>query len=191
MYKFIVFVNNKNMEKTNTKQKWLLEKYVAYFFIYGFIGWFIELIIMLFDTHEIVNRGFLTLPILPIYGFGAVIISMIFKEDDYQWIFTAIVGGIVATAIELISSFIFTDVFDIILWDYSGLKYNFQGRISLITSVGFMIASVVLIKVTNPIIEKKLRRFKYNHVFEIILSSLCVLTFVDFIKSIIKSLKML
>ena len=191
MYKFFLFVNNKNMEKSNTKQKWLLEKYVSYFFIYGFIGWFIELIIMLFDTHEIVNRGFLTLPILPIYGFGAVVISMIFKEDDYQWVFIAIVGGLIATAIELISSFLFKDILSIELWDYSGLKYNFQGRISLITSVGFMIASVILIKVTNPIIEKKLRRFKYNFMFEIILSSLCILTFVDFIKSIIDSLKML
>lgn len=173
------------MEKTNTKQKWLLEKYVSYFFIYGFIGWFIEVIIMLFDTHEFMNRGFLTLPILPIYGFGAVIISMIFKSDDYQWVYIAIVGGIIATVMELVTSYISTNIFNLTLWDYSGIKYNFQGRISLITSVGFMIGSVILVKITNPIIEKKLRRYKYNLAFEIVLSGLCILTFVDFIKSLI------
>ena len=49
-------VNNKNMEKVS-KQQWLLEKYVSYFFIYSFIGWVIEVIVLLFETKQFVNRG--------------------------------------------------------------------------------------------------------------------------------------
>ena len=56
-------VNNKNMEKVS-KQQWLLEKYVSYFFIYSFVGWVFEVIVTLFENQELVNRGYLTLPIL-------------------------------------------------------------------------------------------------------------------------------
>ena len=87
-----------------TKQQWLLEKYVSYFFIYSFIGWIFEVIVTLFETKELVNRGYLLLPILPIYGFGALFISFIFKDDDHQWFYVAIVGGLISTVVELLTS---------------------------------------------------------------------------------------
>ena len=58
MYNNWIKTNNKNMERVNTQNKWLYEKYVSYFFIYGFIGWIIEVILFLFQTKEFVNRGF-------------------------------------------------------------------------------------------------------------------------------------
>ena len=78
------------MERVNKQRKWLLEKYVSYFFIYSFIGWVIEVIVMLFETKEFVNRGFLHLPLLPIYGFGAVLISVIYNDDDHHWFVIAL-----------------------------------------------------------------------------------------------------
>ena len=71
------------METNNRNYEWLLEKYVSYFFIYSFIGWILEVIVVLFLEKRLVNRGFLMMPILPIYGFGAVLISIIFKNENY------------------------------------------------------------------------------------------------------------
>lgn len=167
------------------KQQWLLEKYVSYFFIYAFIGWVFEVIVTLFQTMELENRGFLFLPILPVYGFGALFISLIFKNDDYQWFNVAIIGGLVATTLELVTSYFLEYSFGISLWNYEDMKYNFEGRISLITTLFFMIGSVLIIKVINPIVERKLRRFKYNQKLEIFLGILCLITFTDFIVSTI------
>lgn len=172
------------MERINKQKQWLLEKYVSYFFIYSFAGWCFEVIITLFETKELVNRGFLNLPILPIYGFGALLISVIFPDDDYNWISIAIIGGGLATLLELLTSYIFEFFLNINLWNYDSIKYNFQGRISLLTSIFFTIAAIIVIKIINPIVEKKLRRYKYNIKFEIILSLLCVITFVDFLITI-------
>lgn len=174
------------MEQVCKQKQWLLEKYVSYFFIYSFIGWFFEVIIVLFQTKELENRGFLTLPFLPIYGFGSVVISLVFKNDDYQWFRIAFVGGILATLLELITSILLEKIFTISLWDYGNMKYTYEGRISLISTIFFMIGSVIIIKIINPMIEKKLRRIKYNCYFELILGILCIVTFIDFINSLFK-----
>ena len=175
--------------KQNVKQKrWLIEKYVSYFFIYGFIGWIIEVILFLFQTKEFVNRGFLHLPILPIYGFGAVLISMIYKDDDHHWFGIALVGGLIASGIELLTSYLLEYMFKISLWDYGKLKWNFQGRISLLSSVLFMVGAVLIVKIINPVVERKLRRLKYNIKLEIMLVILSLAIFTDSIFSIIKRL---
>ena len=176
------------MERVS-KQQWLLEKYVSYFFIYSFIGWVFEVIITLFQTMEFENRGYLTLPFLPIYGFGALLISLIFKDDDYQWFYIALVGGILATIIELITSYALDFLFGVSLWDYGAMKFNFQGRISLLSSVFFMFGAVLIVKVLNPIFERRLRRLKYNSKLELFLGMLCLITFIDFIYSTIQMIK--
>ena len=49
----------------------LAVKTVYWFFLYGFIGWGVEVVYAAVKTHALVNRGFLCGPICPIYGFGA------------------------------------------------------------------------------------------------------------------------
>ena len=52
-------------------------QWLAFFFIYCFIGWCIESTIVSIERKKIVNRGFLKLPLLPIYGSGAIIILIV------------------------------------------------------------------------------------------------------------------
>lgn len=177
------------MEQVNKQKQWLLEKYVSYFFIYSFVGWVLEVIIVLFQTKELENRGFLYLPILPIYGFGAIIISAIYKDDDHHWFNVALIGGILATILELITSLLLENFLSIQLWNYSLMHWNYQGRISLASTLFFMIGSGLIIKIINPVIEKKLRRLKYNNIYEIILGILCFATFIDFVYSLIGYIK--
>lgn len=176
------------MKQMIKQKQWLIEKYVSYFFIYSFIGWVIEVILVLFETKEFVNRGFLNIPLLPIYGFGAVLISLIYKDDDHHWFMIALVGGVVASGIELLTSYLLEYIFKISLWDYSSIKYNFQGRISLLTSVLFMIGSVLIVKIINPVVERKLRRFKYNIKLNVLLVTLSLITISDFIISVISKI---
>ncbi len=56
------------------------QKIVIYFIIYAFIGWVCEEIYCVVSTHEFVKRGFLFGPICPIYGYGAIILIVFFKN---------------------------------------------------------------------------------------------------------------
>jgi uncharacterized membrane protein len=54
--------------------------YFLYFSIMAFAGWIIETIYRSCSEKKFVNAGFLSGPFLPIYGFGAVIITSINVE---------------------------------------------------------------------------------------------------------------
>ena len=66
------------MLKKTTKEK--IIDYIAYFFIYSFLGWIIETIYAFIIHGGFVKRGFLFGPICPIYGFGAVILLLATKK---------------------------------------------------------------------------------------------------------------
>ena len=117
-----------------------------------------------------------------------MLISLIYKDDDHHWFMIALVGGFVASGIELITSYLLEYIFKISLWDYSSIKYNFQGRVSLLTSVLFMIGAVLIVKIINPVVERKLRRFKYNIKLNVLLITLSLITISDFIISAISKL---
>ena len=51
-----------------------LNQWLLFFFIYCFIGWIWESCYVSVENKKWVNRGFLRGPMLPIYGFGAIII---------------------------------------------------------------------------------------------------------------------
>ena len=50
---------------------------VLLFFIYSLTGWCIEVCLKYIQYHRFINRGFLTGPICPIYGTGAVLITAV------------------------------------------------------------------------------------------------------------------
>ena len=54
--------------------------YLMYFFIYAFIGWVIEVSFHAVTVGKFINRGFLSGPYCPIYGFGAI--SVIYFLTD-------------------------------------------------------------------------------------------------------------
>ena len=173
-------MNNKIETLSELKTKWRLEKYSSLFIIYSFIGWIIEVTWILFFFKKFVNSGFLSLPLIPIYGFGAVLISMMFKEKD-NIVLIALGGGLIATILELVSSYLLEFIFVRNFWSYSEFKYNFDGRISLITSLLFCIGSVLIVKILNPIIETKMRRYKYKSKLEVIIIIVLTLIIIDLI----------
>ena len=119
------------MERVNTQKKWLLEKYVSYFFIYSFFGWVIEVILFLFQTKDFVNRGFLHLPILPIYGFGGVLILVLLKPFRKKQLYLFITGIILAGILEYSTSWFLETFKGMKWWDYTGYFLNLNGRICL------------------------------------------------------------
>ena len=64
---------------------------ILLFFIYGFAGWCMEVILKYRQYGRFINRGFLTGPILPIYGGGAALITLVVGN------LTSLESGVVMT----------------------------------------------------------------------------------------------
>ena len=54
----------------------LLCRLVVLFFVFSFLGWVMEVTLKYIQYHRFINRGFLIGPWCPIYGFGAVLITL-------------------------------------------------------------------------------------------------------------------
>jgi uncharacterized membrane protein len=113
--------------------------YVNEFAIYSFVGWLYETICeSIFAHHLVLNRGLLHLPVCPIYGVGAFIFLWIMERLSKQKpLIVFAFGAIVTTAIEYAAALLLESVFNLKLWDYSAWICNFQGRVSLISSLIF------------------------------------------------------
>lgn len=135
----------------NDTKEFQINRYIFVFCISAHIGWLYETIYTSIQWEEFAERGFLQLPLCPIYGVGAVVLLALFgRIKSVLAIFVA--GTIVTTLIELAASYILEYVFHMELWTYRHWEYNFQGRIALGSSILFGVLTVLLIKVIDPIV---------------------------------------
>ena len=123
------------------------QKIILYFTIYAFIGWIAEEIFCLIYTHEFTKRGFLFGPICPIYGYGAIILIIFFKDYKKKPI-------IVFTIFEYITEFFLQALFGLRWWDYTGQFLNLNGRVTLSFSVVWGIFALIFINIIQPIVTK-------------------------------------
>ena len=129
--------------------QWLLV-----FYLYCMIGWCFESTVVSVGQRRLVNRGFLRAPMLPIYGFGAVIllhVSLPLKQHPV-WLYLA--SMIAATVFEYIVGVVMEKLFKVKYWDYSKQRFQFQGYICLRSSLCWGFLGLILTSVIHPPIEK-------------------------------------
>ena len=73
------------------------------FFIYGFIGWVVEVIYYGITEGKFINRGFLNGALCPVYGIGFYCVIWFFRPimDSFPMLFFG--SAIVCTTVELIA----------------------------------------------------------------------------------------
>ena len=125
----------------------------ASFLAAGFTGWVYEVAITWAALGEYVPRGFLPVPVLPIYGVFALVLPLFFK-DDTPWYKVFIWSTIVSTVFELVCSYIIDAVLGYRLWDYSLWPLNFEERISLFSSLIFGALAVLFRKGIYPLLKR-------------------------------------
>lgn len=161
---------------------------IASFYIYAFSGWVWESVILpVFRKQIPYNRGFLNGPWIPIYGFGAILVIILFNHK-YQFYVLFLSSGVVACLLEYITSYIMERLFSRRWWDYSNKLFNLNGRICLEGFVCFGLFSVLVIKYIQPFFEQKL--ININKTALVIISVLLTIFFiVDVIFSILTALE--
>lgn len=157
-------------------------QWLMFFYIYCFIGWCFESSYVSLKQRHWVNRGFLTLPMLPIYGSGALAILVVTIPVRGNYVLVYIFGLLSSTILELVTGALMESMFKVKYWDYSNQKFNFKGYICLSSSIAWGFMAVLLTEVIHNPIEKLV--LNMNHILMgIILGVVSVLFILDTIAS--------
>ena len=158
--------------------------YFLLFMIYSVAGWIMEVTCKSFEAKKFINRGFMIGPYCPIYGWGAIFITILLKRYISDWIVLFFMSMITCGVLEYLTSYVMEKLFHARWWDYSRRKYNINGRICLETLVPFGLLGLTIMYITNPIILNALQSIPNN-----ILNVIAIVLFVIFIIDGIVSLK--
>ena len=134
---------------------------VLQFFIFGFAGWCMEVILKYRQFHRFINRGFLTGPILPIYGFGVVLITVVvgnLASVESGVVMTFAMSMVICGIVEYVTSYVLEKIFHARWWDYSNKPMNLNGRVWIGNLVLFGLAGVAVIHIVNPVLFPALDR---------------------------------
>ena len=118
----------------------LIYKYLFIFSIFSVIGWILEFIYRGIKSKKIVNPGFMSGCVVPLYGMGAIILDFLCRiiikyNFKYEILIMFIISLILLTLLELMCGIICVNFFNVRLWDYSKRKLNYKGHICLQFSI--------------------------------------------------------
>ena len=121
------------------------------FMLYSFFGWLIEMLVVAMEKGRFTPRGFLIGPYLPIFGVGAILITLLLSKYTNDIFVLFIVSAILGAILEYIVSYVFEKLFKTRWWNYERDRFNLNGRVCLSTTIGFGILGVMVIVFFNPI----------------------------------------
>ena len=125
--------------------QWLLV-----FYLYCVLGWCFESTVVSVEQRRWVNRGFLRGPMLPIYGFGAVILLHVSLPLQGHPVWSYLACMTAATVFEYIVGVVMGKLFKVKYWDYSKQRFQFQGYICLRSSLCWGFLGLILTGVIHP-----------------------------------------
>lgn len=132
------------------------------FCFWAFIGWCIEVCYMTIETGEYQNRGFLSMPICPIYGFGVLMIAVFSRPIADKPLLLFVISLVLCTALELAVGLGMEKLFNTRWWDYSHEKFNYRGYICPKVSILWGLGCVLVIKVVQPLVETVVNHIPFN-----------------------------
>ena len=119
--------------------------------IYSFLGWCGEMVYCSIGQRRLCEkRGFLNGPLCPIYGHGALIVLICLDGGCENPVLTFLLGGILTSIVEYITSYVMEKLFHMRWWDYSHYKFHINGRVCLLNSTLFGLACVFLCHFADP-----------------------------------------
>ena len=124
-------------------------QWLAFFYIYCFFGWIFESAYVSFLKKRFVNRGFLHLPLLPLYGTGAVMMLWVSLPVKDNLLLVYISGVVAATILEYVTGWGMEKLFKVKYWDYSDQRFQLNGYICLSSSVAWGFLTIFLTEVIH------------------------------------------
>lgn len=127
--------------------------YLMFLIIYSFLGYIYEVFYQRIIFKKWVNPGFLHGPYLIIRGLFSLIVIYLLSGYYNDPLVIFVFGVIFSSLLEYYMSYLLEKVFKCKFWDYSGYKYNINGRININRNVidGFL--TLIIIYFLNPLLN--------------------------------------
>lgn len=156
------------------------------FILYSILGWFMEVVIVSSKKRKITARGFLIGPWCPIYGFGALFITLLLRKYYNDPVALFVMSFLMGTILEYVTSYLMEKLFHARWWDYSNHKFQINGRVSLTTSLGFGALGVILVYILNPFFLRIIKNIP-----PIVFTIIMIIVLLIFITDVITSYKII
>jgi len=130
--------------------------WIAFFYIYCFIGWVFESTYVSLKEKKLINRGFLRLPILPLYGTGALMMLWLALPVKDNLVLVFCTGVVAATVLEYATGYLMELLFKVRYWDYSNAKLNLHGYICLTSSLAWGLLTILFTQVVHQTVQSLL-----------------------------------
>ena len=153
-------------------KKDLFIKYEYFFSIFmlgSFLGFVHENLLTLSSGHYSLRQGVIYEPLIPVYGAGILAFYFFYHRVDfknlnkYLKIFIVFsIGMIGGGAVEYLFSYLQEKIFGTISWDYSHLRFNLNGRTSLLHASFWGLMGVLFYELLLPRIISFKMYLNYN-----------------------------
>lgn len=168
--------------------------YIYLFFAFSFLGWCMEVALKYVQYHRFINRGFFIGPYCPIYGSGAVLITLVVHliapfEASYGT--TYVVSFVVCGCIEYFVGYYLEKKYHARWWDYSQKPMNLNGRVWIGNLILFGLGGIAIVKILNPILFYLF--YLFSPMFRQIMVTLLIIIFLtdaifsNFVMKLVKS----
>ena len=101
---------------------------------------------------EILWRGYSHWTMIIVGGLCGLLIGLINEiTPKMNTVLQMLLGSVIVTIIEFVTGYIINIKLDLNIWDYSNLKFNILGQVSLLFSVLWFFLSYIVIKLDDCI----------------------------------------
>lgn len=161
--------------------------YILYFFFYSAVGWLFESIYCSLGEKRLINRGFLTGPMCPIYGTGALVMAvLLYNPFRDKPLVVFLLGMVFCDIVEYLTSFIMEKLFNARWWDYKDELFNIKGRICFKHTLYWGVAATLFVKTVHPIVVTLFEKIPQKVIIPLTCTILAVFV-VDVIFAVIKA----
>ena len=167
----------KKLDTINYMRRYSILSLVAMFFVFSFAGWIWEVISHYIAYGELVKRGVLQGPWLPIYGFGCILILTVLNKFRAKPLHQFLAAVILCGTIEYFTGVYLEFVYNgQKWWDYSGYFLNLHGRICAEGLLVFGLGGIAVVYILAPLLDNVIQ--KINRKKLIIVCTILIALFV-------------
>lgn len=149
------------------------------FVFYSFVGWIIEELYSKYSIGKFKKEGFLKEPLKPMYGIAMTLLTICYEFLKMRGFSFCVFCFLIPTIVEYISGYMLKHLFNKSYWDYSELKFNLNGYVSLVFSCYWCFLSYIGVVYLNPIL------LKWYNIYRDFIDYILLLSFTIFIIDLI------